>query len=51
MALGFSFDAISRALSIRNYRIRISGRAMPHSGMGACRIALLKTLAAGKETI
>ena len=35
MALGFSFDAIKRALSIRNYRIYTSGNIVAHVGIRA----------------
>lgn len=41
MALGFRFDAIKRALSIRNYRIYTSGNIVAHFGMWAYRIGLL----------
>jgi predicted MFS family arabinose efflux permease len=41
MALGFSFDAIKRALGIRNYRIYTSGNIVAHFGMWAYRIGLL----------
>jgi hypothetical protein len=35
MALGFRFDAIERALSIRNYRIYTSGNIVAHFGIWA----------------
>lgn len=41
MALGFRFDAIKRALGIRNYRIYTSGNIVAHFGMWAYRIGLL----------
>lgn len=41
MALGFRFDAIRRALGIRNYRIYTSGNIVAHFGMWAYRIGLL----------
>ena len=41
MALGFRFDAIRRALGIRNYRIYTSGNIVAHFGVWAYRIGLL----------
>jgi predicted MFS family arabinose efflux permease len=41
MALGFRFDAIKRALGIRNYRIYTSGNIVAHFGVWAYRIGLL----------
>jgi predicted MFS family arabinose efflux permease len=41
MALGFRFDAIKRALGIRNYRIYTSGNIVAHFGIWAYRIGLL----------
>ena len=41
MALGFRFDAIRRALGIRNYRIYTSGNIVAHFGIWAYRIGLL----------
>ena len=41
MALGFRFDAIERALSIRNYRIYTGGNIVAHFGIWAYRIGLL----------
>ncbi len=35
MALGFSFDAIKRAQSVRNYHIYTSGKIVAHVGMWA----------------
>ena len=39
--MGFRFDAIQRALSIRNYRIYTSGNIVAHFGVWAYRIGLL----------
>jgi MFS family permease len=41
MAVGFRFDAIKRALGIRNYRIYTSGNIVAHFGVWAYRIGLL----------
>ncbi len=41
MALGVRFDAIKRALGIRNYRIYTSGNIIAHFGIWAYRIGLL----------
>ena len=55
MTLGFSFDAIKRALSIRNYRIYTGGNIVAHFGMWAFskRYQLaeaLETMPTGKGT-
>ncbi len=55
MALGFSFDAIKRALSIRNYRIYTGCNIVAHFGMWAsskCHqlAEALETMPAGKGT-
>ena len=39
--MGFRFDAIRRALGIRNYRIYTSGNIVAHFGVWAYRIGLL----------